>query len=506
MEVIFKDGMLYLQGVKFGKRTWRKIWMVLFKPSSTGVGRLEFCSISDSSSFSEQLKAGRQKTPERKVVRLSDCLSVTPAAKESCPARCTAFYLNTTQCTYTFASTESQDWISALCMLAFQRDPGDSEKGDFEGGNGLTMEDNDLYSSWKSEPALPPDQYKVKILSTEAAKRCKLAGEYVVFIDREALELLAVNTGGVIYSWPYKLLRKFGQVEGGFCIEAGRRCDSGEGVFTFLTHDGAEIFQAIVTQCSLQKKKSVQPSGVKKRSSFETSSLAIPATVCQTASPPIYSVVGVRPDRENSSVNQYATINVPSEESMKHLCLIQPYLSSSKEENGEEGREEEEEEEEEKEEEDDQCHSLGAVDQDNDTKNCIYYNLRKTTPSLMRKSEIDEFQCIYSETKCSSSSDLQYSNPPLLHEPSSLTLTNADHFASAIPQSLHLTPADTHNCAVYNAQAVDDMNDPEEAISSTTPSEAPGSFKHRLAEIISKDLAKFQPSLPYGAGSPMFFQ
>lgn len=31
-----------------------------------------------------------------------------------------------------------------------QRDPGDSEEGDFEEGNGLTMADNDLYSSWKS--------------------------------------------------------------------------------------------------------------------------------------------------------------------------------------------------------------------------------------------------------------------------------------------------------------------------------------------------------------------
>lgn len=90
--------------------------MMLFKPSSMGVGRLEFRSISDS----EQLKASRQKTQERKVVRFSDCLSVTPAAKESCPARCTAFYLNTTQHTYTFASTESQDWISALCSLVFQ--------------------------------------------------------------------------------------------------------------------------------------------------------------------------------------------------------------------------------------------------------------------------------------------------------------------------------------------------------------------------------------------------
>ncbi|MEQ2298987.1 hypothetical protein AMECASPLE_010859 [Ameca splendens] len=504
MEVIFKEGMLYLQGVKFGKRTWRKIWMVLFKPSSTGVGRLEFSNISDSCSISEQLKAGRQKTTERKVVRFYDCLSVTPATKESCPAHCTAFYLNTTQCTYTFASMESQGWIRALCALAFQRDPVDSEKGDFEGGNGLTMEDNDLYSSWKSEPAFPPNQYKVKVLTTEAAKRCKLAGEYVVFTDSEALELLAVNTGGVIYSWPYKLLRKFGQVEGGFCIEAGRRCDSGEGVFTFLTSAGSQIFQAIARQCSLQNKSSVQASDVKKRSSIDTFCSAPPATASQISDPPIYSLVGVRGNTEDSSVSQSSTINVRPQESMKHLCLIQPYLSNSKEEVGEEGEEEEEEEDE-----DDRCHSLEAVNQDNNTEDSIYYNLRRTTPSLMRKTEIDDLNCIYSETKTCSSSDPQYFNPHLPLEPSSFTLTNEDHVVSALPRGLHLPPADTNNCEAYNAQAENDMNDLEEAISSTAstaPLETPGSFKHRLAEIISKDLAKFQAPLPYGASSSTFFQ
>uniref|UniRef100_A0A3P9NE77 IRS-type PTB domain-containing protein n=1 Tax=Poecilia reticulata TaxID=8081 RepID=A0A3P9NE77_POERE len=448
------------------QRTWRKIWMVLFKPSSMGVGRLEFRSVSDG----EQLKAGRQKAQERKVVRLSDCLSVTPAAKESCPARCTAFYLNTTHHTYTFASTESQDWISALCVLAFQV---------------------------PVEPTLPPDQYKVKILGTDAAKRCKLAGEYVVFTDSEALELLDVNTGGVIYSWPYRLLRKFGQVEGGFCIEAGRRCDSGEGVFTFLTREGAQIFQALSSQCSLQKKQGARPCGVKKRSSFDASSVALPAAVVQTDAPPIYSLVRVRRDKEDCSASQYSTINRPSEESMRHLCPLQPYLYSSKDEVEEESREEEEveEEEEEAEGEDDRCHSLDAVDEDADTQDSIYYNLRKTTPPPMRKTEIGEFQCTYRETKrysFPSSSDLHYSNDPL-----SLDLTHADHFASALPQSLHLPPADISDCAGYNAQAVDDASNPEEATGFAVPSEFPGSFKHRLAEIISKDLAKFQPPLPY---------
>lgn len=91
---------------------------MLFKPSSTGVGRLEFYTVLDNNA--DQKKAGWLKAPERKVVRLSDCLSVTCAPKESSPPKCTAFYLNTTQCTYTLASTTTNDWLSALCLLAFQ--------------------------------------------------------------------------------------------------------------------------------------------------------------------------------------------------------------------------------------------------------------------------------------------------------------------------------------------------------------------------------------------------
>lgn len=38
-------------------------------------------------------------------------------------------------------------FILPLCL---QKDPGESDKGGFEGGNGLSMEDNELYSSWKT--------------------------------------------------------------------------------------------------------------------------------------------------------------------------------------------------------------------------------------------------------------------------------------------------------------------------------------------------------------------
>lgn len=93
--------------------------MVLFKPSSSGVGRFEL-SVLDKNAAAEQRKVCRQKTPGRKVVRLQDCLSFIPAPKVSCPSGCTAFYLHTAQCSFTLASTTSQDWLSALSLLAFQ--------------------------------------------------------------------------------------------------------------------------------------------------------------------------------------------------------------------------------------------------------------------------------------------------------------------------------------------------------------------------------------------------
>lgn len=98
------------------QKTWKKTWMVLFKPSYRGVGRVEFYTIGNRA-YANYMKT---KTPERKVVRLSDCISIGPVPEVSCPAACTAFYLQTTQCTYVLSSTASQQWLSALQLLIFQ--------------------------------------------------------------------------------------------------------------------------------------------------------------------------------------------------------------------------------------------------------------------------------------------------------------------------------------------------------------------------------------------------
>ncbi|KAM9740460.1 docking protein 3 isoform 2-T2 [Menidia menidia] len=489
MDVIFKEGQLYFQGVKFGKRTWRKVWMVLYKPSSSGVGRLEFFSASDSSSISEQLKAGRQKSQERKVVRLSDCLSAVPAAKESCPPGCTAFYVHTTQCTYTFASMSSQEWLSALCLLAFQKDPGEPAKGDFEGGNGLTMEDNDIYSSWKRE--LPPNHYQVIVHSTEASRRCRLAGEYLVSPNSEALVLLTIDTGEAIYSWPYRLLRKFGQVEGGFSIEAGRRCESGEGLFTFLTQHGPEIFQAIGRHCSVQREQNVQPVSAHRRS-CDFSSLVQPVTSDWPAVPPV-NPADFHAETESGTL--YSTISkVPVQ--TKHPCLIKP-LSGSKEALGEEAEDE-----------DEQCHSLEGINLDNLMAESTYCNFRRATPPPVKRTAKKSSDDIYSHVNVLPYSSDHQPLPSVPNQAPPFAVPRSDQGASSRRQSL--PPVDGYSQTGFSAQAaaVDDR-ETEEAVSSSgrvTPSQAPGSFKQRLAEIISKDLAKLQPPLPSGAGSPTFSQ
>ncbi|XP_030001014.1 docking protein 1 isoform X2 [Sphaeramia orbicularis] len=437
MDVIVKEGMLYLQGAKFGKKTWRKVWTVLFKPSSTGVGRLELCNICDSP-MTDQKKAGRLKPPERK------------------------------------------------------KDPGESSKGDFNRGNSLTMEENDLYSSWKTDTDLPPNIYKVTVQSTEASRRCKLSGDFLISPDSEAVMLLDVSSSCIIYRWPYRMLRKFGQVEGGFSIEAGRRCESGQGLFIFLSRQSPEIFQFISSQC-LQKKSMMEQLNVHRRSLSDQSLVPLPKTTKQPATPPACTPADVSAASEDESANHYSTI----EDSVKcnWSSLVRAPLSNSREAVGAESEGE-----------DERCQSLEAEDVDNAVEDSIYYNLQRAVPLRMKdqfKPELEGSQCIYSCLNFGESS----LNPPLQPSSSAFPPPPSCTLSYPLPKPRLQPPVSNSVRPGYNA--VDNMKEIEEAISSScnvTPTETPGSFKHRLAAIISKDLAKLQPPLPPGAGSLTFSQ
>ncbi|NXI60327.1 DOK1 protein, partial [Chloroceryle aenea] len=93
----------------------------------------------------------------------------------------------------------------------------------------------------------------VTVQRTEAAERCELRGTYVLKAERDSLVLKDPRTNEILYVWPYRLLRRYGRDKVMFSFEAGRRCDSGPGNFTFETKQGNEIFHLVEASIREQK-------------------------------------------------------------------------------------------------------------------------------------------------------------------------------------------------------------------------------------------------------------
>ncbi|XP_048347857.1 docking protein 3 [Sphaerodactylus townsendi] len=234
MECPVKDGILYVQHLKFGKKIWKKVWAQLFADSPSGVARLECFETREGAE-----KATLRKS-ECKVIRLSDCVSVERAGEHSSPKDTAPFYLHMMARNYVMAADEPDDWIKCVCQLAFQRTPASSSAVGDTPKLKPPMEENVIYSSWQETCEFP-----VVVLHTEASSRCCLKGNYLLMALSECLELKDSQSGQTVYTWPYALLRRFGQDKAVFSFEAGRRCDSGEGLFTFNTIRAAEIYRVV---------------------------------------------------------------------------------------------------------------------------------------------------------------------------------------------------------------------------------------------------------------------
>uniref|UniRef100_A0A3B4Y6V0 Docking protein 2 n=1 Tax=Seriola lalandi dorsalis TaxID=1841481 RepID=A0A3B4Y6V0_SERLL len=92
----------------------------------------------------------------------------------------------------------------------------------------------------------------VCVRRTEASERCRLKGDVLLRADVDALHLLD-KSGDVVFTWPYRYLRRFGRDKSTFSFEAGRRCESGEGSFEFDTKQGNFLFQAVEAAINLQR-------------------------------------------------------------------------------------------------------------------------------------------------------------------------------------------------------------------------------------------------------------
>uniref|UniRef100_A0A3B5MV20 Uncharacterized protein n=1 Tax=Xiphophorus couchianus TaxID=32473 RepID=A0A3B5MV20_9TELE len=249
-EDIRKQGMLFLQQQRFGKK-WKRVWCVLYRESSCSISRMEFFECKDGGNVEKNDKTLRKQQESKKVIRLADCIRVSEVEVDGGPRDTGAFLVETTEKIFVFAADRNQldDWTHRLCEVAFPMSwtEGGAKRGSLQRGNRVEeeegMEDNSLYSV---------RDFKVSVRRTDASDRCRLKGDGVLRADMDALHLMD-KTGDILYTWPYRYLRRFGRDKSTFSFEAGRRCDSGEGSFEFDTKQGNLLFQAVEAAINLQK-------------------------------------------------------------------------------------------------------------------------------------------------------------------------------------------------------------------------------------------------------------
>ncbi|XP_072923871.1 uncharacterized protein [Hemitrygon akajei] len=249
MEKPIKEGILHIQQYKFGKKVWKKSWFMLYPGSSHSIARLKQSDIKESGISSD--KANSKKVD--RVIRLSNCVSISQIQGENTPKDMTAFCINTMDKNWTLAAPnhELMEWVNSLCELAFENatlrkaNEDLAAAGSTLSNDTFSMKENELYSTIAQ--ATPDNQFTVTVKKTVASTRCNLQGKYTLFVEQDSLILKDPVTKKVIYKWPYQLLRRYGTDEDSFMFEAGRRCDSGEGVFLFNAKEIGKIYNKVDT-------------------------------------------------------------------------------------------------------------------------------------------------------------------------------------------------------------------------------------------------------------------
>ncbi|KAM7366116.1 hypothetical protein PAMP_015584 [Pampus punctatissimus] len=256
MDTHVKEGQLYVQHQKFGKK-WKKNWFVLYPASQNGIARLEFYDSPSGGGGGSGGGSGsgsneKTKKLDKKIIRLSECISILPSLTESCPKdNMAAFCVETNYKTHVFSAEKNvaKDWMDTMCDIAFQGGSGSCSAAESNGRpQDLQMSENLIYYSREEV-----NEFWVSIQRTEASERCGLTGNYWLKAESDVLICKDPKTKRNILVWPYKLLRRYGRDRVMFSFEAGRRCDSGPGNFTFETKQGNEIFMLVDQAIQSQK-------------------------------------------------------------------------------------------------------------------------------------------------------------------------------------------------------------------------------------------------------------
>ncbi|XP_076308240.1 uncharacterized protein LOC143223748 isoform X1 [Tachypleus tridentatus] len=241
------------QGISLLKKTWKKGFYGLYTASKHGIQRLE--------SFETEEHFLRQ--APSKIFILTDCVKITAAPQKQ---QANVFEVRTKCHTHTFSAESFQEmtkWITCLqsvafgiplssCASSYQQDACSNQHNPQPSSSGVHQEENLLYSSMNA-----PEVYEVHIVETEASSRCALSGDYYLIVTSVNISLGEKGpqgqVGRLLFTWPFRHIRRYGSSSTKFSIEAGRKCTSGEGLFIFETKDGNVVFQSVAAHVNLLK-------------------------------------------------------------------------------------------------------------------------------------------------------------------------------------------------------------------------------------------------------------
>lgn len=207
------------------QKNWQQKYCILLNSSKQGIERLEIYDNKD------DLNTGA--IP--KIITLENCIKIT----HSSPNIITVLTKSHTQQFCAHSEPETLEWVKALQSVAFKGRDVSPVRCD---------EDNDLYCS-SGEGV-----FSVKMSPSEASTRCGLEPiRYLLLLTTTAIELRDVNDSKLYATWPYRYIRRYGYRQGKFTFEAGRKCDTGEGIFHLEHPNQSEIFKCVSLKMKTMK-------------------------------------------------------------------------------------------------------------------------------------------------------------------------------------------------------------------------------------------------------------
>ncbi|KAI5646052.1 PTB domain (IRS-1 type) domain-containing protein [Phthorimaea operculella] len=264
------------------KKNWQLKYCILYNASKQGIERLEIYD------HKEEVTSGA--IP--KIVTLENCIKIA----HSSPNTITILTKSCTQQLSAQSEAETLEWVTALQSVAFKGRDSTPVSCD---------EDNDLYCS-SGEGV-----FSVKMCTSDASTRCGFEPiRYLLLLTSTAIELRDLNDNKLYATWPYRYIRRYGYRQGKFTFEAGRKCDTGEGIFHLEHPNQSEIFKCL----SLKMKTMKQMIGNDNLNSPEHSefNLQPAANMFPGSRSPL---VAARPDELNLSSLSFKTTSVSSQQS-----------------------------------------------------------------------------------------------------------------------------------------------------------------------------------------------